>query len=399
MGHRAVIVNWSPRSRDEWDTLTLIRSETARLWNDLVERHYRIRRRGTLRWPNEYRWYRWAKGKYTKLHSQSVLATINEFCMAVRSARELRRNGDDKAKYPWRKVEYRSVIYFNQAVYPLGSHGISLSNGKISSRLKIELPRSLVLPGRIMEVRIYLDRIIITCKIDDVIHPECPTIGVDLGVNTLIAATDGEKAILISGREAKATVQWRNKNLARAESKLSHLHRGSKRWGRLQRRKRLMSRKCDNRIKDLTHKATRKVADEFPHAKVYVGKPFNDASQCMRSKSAQQVSQVSTAVVIQQLDYKTLGATRVEEYYTSQTCPVCGERNQCSRIYKCKNCGLIKPRDVIGSVNILCIGTQGSLMTGCSVPNTIRWTYPTQVSRRHPSSSGGHPASSLAVSS
>ena len=64
-----------------------------------------------------------------------------------------------------------------------------------------------------------------------------PIIGVDLGVNTVIAATDGEKALLVSGREIKATIQLRNKRLAEITAKQAHKTKGSRRYKRLQRRK------------------------------------------------------------------------------------------------------------------------------------------------------------------
>jgi len=159
-----------------------------------------------------------------------------------------------------------------------------------------------------------------------------------------------------------------------------------------------MLRKAANRIKDITHKATRKVANAFPNAKCYVGRPFNNAAEKMRRKQAQQVSSACNAVLIAQLDYKTGGAIQVEEAFSSQTCPVCGARNRCSRVYRCRECGAEAPRDVIGAVNILCIGQRDELVSGRSVPNTVHWVYPTQVSRRQPSSSRGHRASSLLAS-
>ena len=49
-------------------------------------------------------------------------------------------------------------------------------------------------------------RVRLICEIPDAPRPQQTVIGVDLGVNTLIAATDGAKVILVSGRAAKATV-------------------------------------------------------------------------------------------------------------------------------------------------------------------------------------------------
>ncbi|HEV8191137.1 MAG TPA: zinc ribbon domain-containing protein [Ktedonobacterales bacterium] len=81
------------------------------------------------------------------------------------------------------------------------------------------------------------------------------------------------------------------------------------------------------RIRDLCHKATRQVADAFPHALCSVGEPFNDAAQRIGRVQAQQVSTACTRKLMQQLDYKTLGAITINEAYSSQTCPVCGERS------------------------------------------------------------------------
>jgi len=52
----------------------LHRQEAARLWNDLVRRHHRIRRLGWT-WPSKARWQRWAirpKGRYPGISAQSA---------------------------------------------------------------------------------------------------------------------------------------------------------------------------------------------------------------------------------------------------------------------------------------------------------------------------------------
>ncbi|MBV8076330.1 MAG: transposase, partial [Planctomycetaceae bacterium] len=46
------------------------------------------------------------------------------------------------------------------------------------------------------------------------------------------------------------------------------------------------------------------------------------------------------------LSYKLAACIEVEEHYTSQTCPVCGERSKQGRTYRCRRCGYVAPRDV-----------------------------------------------------
>lgn len=360
------------------------------MWGDLVIRHHRIRRLN-WKWPSKGRWQKWAKRKYPGLSAQAAQQIIGEFCEAVDAIRSLRRNGHEEARYPWRKPHYRDVVYTNQDAR-IRDGNLVLPNGQ-SGTLRIPLPVSL--PGRLMEVRLCMGRVLLVCEIPNTPRYQERVIGVDLGVNTLIAATDGQKAVLVSGREAKATVQWRNKNLASIQQRQSALTKGSRQWKRLQRRKAKMLSKARNRIRDITHKATRKIADAFPNATCHVGKPFNDAARKMGRRQAQQVSSACNAKMTSQLDYKTAGAIQQDEAYSSQTCPICGERNKCRRVYKCRACGFTTPRDVVGGTNIRTIGMFGSLRTGCDVPNVIHWTRPSKYPGKSPGSSSGPEASSL----
>jgi putative transposase len=373
MTYRAIEIQWIPESQAQWGPFVRSRREAARLWADLVERHHRIRRLHWT-WPSKARWQQWAKGRYPGLSAQSVQQIIGEFCEAVNATRHLRQNGHPEARYPWKKMRYRDVVYTNQDARIRGG--------------RLILPKGRLLPGRLMEVRLCLGRVILICEVEEAPRPQQRVIAVDLGVNTLIAATDGQCALLISGREAKATLQRRNKNLAAMSKKQAHKRVGSRRWKRLQRRKAKTLDKDRRRMNDLVHKATRQVANAFPGATCYVGEPFNHAAQKMDGVGAQQVGQAANAKIIQQLDYKTAGAIQVDEGYTSQTCPSCGHRQRCKRLYRCKNCGIVAPRDVVGSTNILSVGRTGAIQQGVALPADIQYRYPLvrQVSRRHPGS-------------
>lgn len=363
-----------PRSAEQWATFTASREEAARLWSDLAVRHQRIRRfRWT--WPSSGRWMKWAVGRYPLLNAQSVQQVIGEFLEAVESTTALRKKGHLEARFPWKASKYRDVPYTNQAAV-LRKGQVILPNGH-AGKLRVKVPKGLELPGRIMEARLLFGRLLLVCLATEPEAVTGPVVGVDLGVNTLIAATDGQKTLLISGREAKATVQWRAKRLGSLSSKRSKKTKGSRRHRRLQRRKHRMLDKARNRIKDICHKATRQVADAFPGAKIYVGEPFNDAAQKMGRKQAQQVSSACNRKLISMLDYKTSGADVVPEPYSSQTCPVCGCRNKCRRTYKCQQCGFTAPRDAVGSSNIRSIGKVGAMVPDAAfaLPRLL-WSHP-----------------------
>jgi putative transposase len=70
------------------------------------------------------------------------------------------------------------------------------------------------------------------------------------------------------------------------------------------------------------------------------------------------------------------GARQVDEHYTSQTCPVCGERRRCRRVYRCGDCGFEAPRDVVGLTNIRSIGIHGSMVLAAEVPKQIVFVRP-----------------------
>ncbi len=327
-------------------------------------------------WPTKADWFKQAKRKFSNLNSQSVQQTIADFCEAITATTVMRYGRRPDARYPFRKSKYRCVIFTNQSAR-IRDNTLTLPCGK-AGKLRVRIPESVMIPGQLMEVRLHFGMVELVCEIPDPIHVFGPAIGVDLGVNTLIAAASKEKAVLVSGRAVKAVVQLRNKRLAEISSKQSRQTKGSRRHRKLQRRKRRMLDRSRRQVRDLCHKATRKVVDAFPRAKAYVGEPFNDAAQKIGRVQAQQVSQSCGAVLIAMLAYKLNSAVRVNEAYSSQTCPVCGERNKCRRVYRCA-CGMISPRDVVGAINIRSIGIGVGMVPGRSVPNAVHYCHPTSI--------------------
>ncbi len=234
-----------------------------------------------------------------------------------------------------------------------------------SGTLRIRVPQAVPLPGRLMEARLSYGVLRLVCAVADAPRPQQTVIGVDLGVHTLIAATDGPKVFLVHGRGVKAVIQWRNKTLAEIQQAPSRKTKGSCRWKRLQRRKYRVLDTTKRQVRDATHNATHAIAAAFPGATCSVGEPFNDAAQRTGRVQAQQVSTACTRQIIQQLDDKTAGVITRSEASSSQTCPVGGERSKHRRIDTCPHCGATGPRDAVGAVHILRLGRHGA-MVPCS---------------------------------
>ena len=384
MSYRTIKFSWLPSTCEGWLVFTSVRKGAARLWSWLVERHATIRQLGG-KWPGKTVLQAEVKGLFPGLHSQSVQQIVADFCEAVASAEALRTKGEP-FEYPYRKTTYRQVIFTNQAPR-FRDGGMILPCGK-AGKLSVRIPKGVTLPGRLIEVRLGYGEVEIVCEVITEPGPPGPTIGIDLGVNTILAATDGDKAILVSGRAIKATIQLRNKRLAEICSKQAKKRKGSRRHKRLQRAKHRMLAGAKNKVRDLCHKATRKVADAFPNAKAYVGKPFNDACRKIDGVRAQTVSAACNRKIIDLLNYKLAACIEVEEAYSSQTCPVCGERSKHARTYRCRRCGYVAPRDVAGCTDIRIIGIEGGMRPGRCVPNAIHFVHPSKDPGPKPGSPG-----------
>ncbi len=168
------------------------RLEAGRLWSWLVERHADARQHGGV-WPSKAALQKEIKRRFPGLHSQSAQQIAGDFCEAIASAETLRKQGKPY-HYPHKKPRYHQVIFTNQAAR-LRKNTLSLPCGT-AGRLHVRMPKGVTLPGRLMEVRLHYGCLEMVCAIPDAVRSGGPTIGVDLGVNTLIAATDGVKALL-----------------------------------------------------------------------------------------------------------------------------------------------------------------------------------------------------------
>src|SRR5262249_40293329 len=154
-------IDWLPSSGTGWDVFTAVRKEAGRLWSWLVERHADARQQGG-RWPSKADLQKEGKGLVPDLHSQSGQQTVAHFCEAVASAESLRKRGEP-FQYPHFKSMYRQVIFTNQgAKYREGR--LILPCGK-AGRLSVRIPEGVILPGRLMEVRLDYGCVEIVCEV------------------------------------------------------------------------------------------------------------------------------------------------------------------------------------------------------------------------------------------
>ena len=169
--------------------------------------------------------------------------------------------------------------------------------------------------------------------------------------------------VIITGRKLRSLHQLRNKRLAELQKLMSKCKKGSRKWKIYNKAKVFLLSKSDAQLKDALHKTTKNFVDWCIKNKVkevVIGKieGVQRNTKGKRSKKAsQKLSNWSFGKLQKYLEYKLaqegIALKKIDESYTTQTCPVCGRRKKPStRTYKC-NCGYISHRDIHGARNIL----------------------------------------------
>jgi putative transposase len=183
------------------------------------------------------------------------------------------------------------------------------------------------------------------------------TIGVDLGVNNLIATSDG---LLVKGGVVKAINQWYNKQLGYYKSRAKK-HNQKSNSNRMMR----LSRKRMNKIIDIFHQTSRMIINHCLKNNIdtlVIGyNPLWKQKCKLGKRTNQSFILIPFFKLLYMLEYKAslVGITTVlvSESYTSQQCSNCGiidKNNRKSRgLYHCGVCGFRFNADQNAALNIL----------------------------------------------
>ncbi len=303
------------------------------------------------------------------LHSHSIDAAQQGFYEACKTAKALKKTGDEKARYPhWRKT-FRSTTWKKSGIR-VQAETLILALARGREPIRVALPEALRQQA-IAQVELVYNTAArhyqwhITT--DDGVVPEPATgtnvLAGDFGEIHPCALSDGQETLIITNRELRATKQYTNKRLASLRAKQSHFRKGSGRWWRLQQRINRTLAKQQKKVRDLLHKTSRAIVDVAveKQAKTLALGDVRDIADGKRLNTAaqQKVSQWSHGQLRAYITYKAeaLGIEVVDdvnEAYSSQTCPTCHNRYKPrGRVYHCSVCGLRAHRDGVGAVNIL----------------------------------------------
>ncbi len=182
-------------------------------------------------------------------------------------------------------------------------------------------------------------------------------IGVDVGLNSLVALSSGETV-----EYPRYYVQAENK-LAVAQRNLSRKMKGSANRLKAKAKAAKLHQKIQHHRDEFLHQVSRMIVDS---ADLIVFENLNISGMLKNHHLAKHIQDHAWGKLIQFTQSKAAKAGKVVELvdarYTSQKCSQCGimvPKTLAERVHLCPNCGLEMDRDINASLNIRTLGLRG----------------------------------------
>ena len=305
------------------------------------------------------------------LHSQSRQQIRARYFKSWWSYAALKKSGGLKnPKPPKKEKQYMTTQWKKSAITFVEDNGnkhLRLSMGIGRPKLEIPLPKNFNMSKAEHIATIELKYTYGQWELHFSYRYEIQTteigegiVGVDIGEIHPIVSHDGTDTRIFNGRYIRSLYRLRNKVLAEFSQTLSRCKRHSKRWWRLTRRKWKRIKKIDNQIKDALHQQTTrfvKYCEVKGIGTIILGDLTGIRDTINYGKRAnQKLHQWAFSKVTELITYKAkalgIKVERINEAYTSQTCPKCGRRKKPThRNYTCP-CGFQYHRDGVGAMNM-----------------------------------------------
>ena len=239
-------------SQTKWEKASEARRAAGDLWTGLVKIH-RFCRRRHWPWPTETQLKAHFRRRFP-LHSQTVQALIEKFCTTIDGVHTKRKNGDKRARYPYRFRRYFNPIFKGQALKIQGQH-LLLPRGR--EPIRVYLPEAMP-TGRVVRAELGFGELFLTItqELAEPVLPESGKAGeLDIGVIHLGMVSDGDEAVAVSGRGLRSVKQGRAKAQANLRKKRARTKPGSRRRKRLNR----TSQKVERVIRNALHHAANQI--------------------------------------------------------------------------------------------------------------------------------------------
>jgi putative transposase len=287
-----------------------------------------------------------------EVHSQ-VLQNVSK---RVRSGFESywkRRKAGLKTHLP----RFRRADKYNSLTYP--QSGFSIIDGvlKLSKIGDVKLIQHRPLEGRVKTLTVTRSPsgkwyAVFSSEVENKPIPgRLPAVGVDFGLNSLVALSDGT---LI---EAPQSYRGAEERLGRAQRCLSRKRRGSRNREKARLRVASVCEKVASQRRDYAYKTARSIVDRY--VRVYV-EDLKIANMVKDRRLGKSIGDAGWGMLRNALTYMAKMSEGVTAFVnprdTSQLCSGCGERVEkdlAVRVHVCPYCGLVLDRDVNAARNIL----------------------------------------------
>jgi putative transposase len=339
--------------------LKAAQQEAARVWNLCMETH-KTARLTHARWPDVMDLQHATRGQFA-LNAQAVQQILRAFLGTIETTRKLRREHPEmRMKYPLRMKRFYPVKWPDQAVHrEKGRVVLPMGKGHPSLVLPLTLPDNAgactLVWNRGFELHVCVE--IPQAEV----APGTVQATVDLGEIHLAAVTIGTgKALIVTGRGIRSLKRQRSKQLGQLANKQSRCLKHSRRWKKLQRAKNKVCRRSERRIRDLRHKATRKVIDfciKHHVGTLFIGNPHGVRTRNSGRHHNGRMAQWEYGKDLDYLMHKSkrarISCSTGSERGTSSRCPRCKHKHKPKgRNWVCRCCGFRGHRDLVGSVNM-----------------------------------------------
>ena len=316
------------------------------------------------------------KKRFT-LHSQSVQAILDKYIWSRDNTLKAKRKGYSNQRYPYKTKKHYNTKWAKDG-FVLHSNGkvelkLGLLNQKRQKPLVVwvkSLPK-----GVVKEIELVFDRELKLCmSYEDGVEFQPNTghrtVAIDIGeIHSLTAIHEDGEAIMITGRKLRSVKRLRNKKVAELQRKMSKCKKGSKQWKKYNRAKQYISSKSVAQLTDSLHKTTKNFVDwclkeqvkevvigDVEGVQRHTSKRKKKNRKVRSKKHNQRMSQWQFGKLQDYLKYKLatfdIQLHKIDESYTTQTCPACGRKKKVSsRNYKC-HCGYKQHRDIHSAINI-----------------------------------------------
>ncbi|WP_457601212.1 RNA-guided endonuclease InsQ/TnpB family protein [Hydrogenivirga sp.] len=189
-------------------------------------------------------------------------------------------------------------------------------------------------------------------ELDEILKSaEEKAVGIDLGVKNLATTSEGEFI------EHPKFWKKLEKRLKREQKKLSRKEKFSMNWEKHRKRVAKVHERVRNARRDFLHKLTRYLVNNYDYISF---ENLDIKGLVQNSNLAKSILDAGWGTLITFVTYKAVMAgarvVRVDPYYTTQDCSVCGFRvpkTLAERFHECPGCGVVMDRDYNASVNIL----------------------------------------------